>query len=290
MLDYYKQMEKYILFVVIFIHVIYFIINSLNKSMIFYPEKINKTVYNTFLDKYKHNYISCDIHYEQNNIISCGIYNYYRKPSFNDMIFLYSHGNKGWIGTITECNVVKLLSKFGSVMLYDYSGYGYSSGSPSDVNMQNNVLRVWSFLVNNKKINIKKIIVVGFSLGCCASTHLISRLTNENAKIPKNIILVAPFSNLYQMALNFTPLLQHLITQDFNNYKNIMNIKNNVNIHIFHSIHDELIHFNHSKILSNNTNKFVNSKLIKISGLHSSPGFDENIIKNIENNIINNNN
>ena len=52
-----------------------------------------------------------------------------------DWVILYSHGNSGDIGRIID-NYIDLALNLGvNVFGYDYSGYGLSTGKPSDSNL-----------------------------------------------------------------------------------------------------------------------------------------------------------
>lgn len=77
---------------------------------------------------------------------------------------LFSHGNAEDLG-----NVVPFMEQFHelgfSVMMYDYRGYGTSEGRPSTIHAKQDVTAAYQWLVDEKKVNPKRIIAQGRSLG-----------------------------------------------------------------------------------------------------------------------------
>jgi fermentation-respiration switch protein FrsA (DUF1100 family) len=82
-----------------------------------------------------------------------GLTNSLRKPSWDDIIFLYSHGNGGWIGNPINYGTIKSLSKYGSIFVYDYRGFGLSEGTPSEDGLYTDITTAWNFLINKKHVS-----------------------------------------------------------------------------------------------------------------------------------------
>lgn len=87
---------------------------------------------------------------------------------------LFSHGNAEDIGTI-EPFVLKLRDSGFSVLVYDYQGYGTSTGEPSEENTYSDIRAAFRYLVDEKKIPADKIILHGRSLGGGPSVDLASQ-------------------------------------------------------------------------------------------------------------------
>jgi hypothetical protein len=87
---------------------------------------------------------------------------------------LFSHGNAEDLGL-----VVPFMQQFHdcgySVLMYDYRGYGTSDGEPSTVHAKEDVTAAYHWLVDTKKINPKKIISQGRSLGGAVAVWLAAR-------------------------------------------------------------------------------------------------------------------
>ena len=161
----------------------------------------------------------------------------------NEPIFLYAHGNSGNISLLSNHSSVKYLLKFGSVFLFDYRGYGKSSGEPSEQGLQNDIKTVWNYLVNNYDNDI---ILYGMSLGCSFVSWLGAYLINNNNNnnnnndndMPKGIIMQSGFydfstiakeklrlSKSYDYLIHYLEYFLPLIPFDFNNYNNVKIIK-----------------------------------------------------------------
>jgi fermentation-respiration switch protein FrsA (DUF1100 family) len=87
---------------------------------------------------------------------------------------LFSHGNAEDIGLNVEYS--ESLRRLGfSVLSYDYSGYGTSSGTPSEENTYRDVDAAYDYLVNDLQIAPQQIIAFGRSLGGAVAVDLASR-------------------------------------------------------------------------------------------------------------------
>lgn len=66
---------------------------------------------------------------------------------------MYSHGNSGDIGRIID-NYIDLALNLGvNVLGYDYSGYGESTGNPTDANLILDIEACYKFLRNELKFD-----------------------------------------------------------------------------------------------------------------------------------------
>lgn len=86
-------------------------------------------------------------------------------------IILFSHGNAEDIGDLSW--FLKEFHRHGlTVIAYDYSGYGTSSGKPSEPGVLANAEAVYEYLTTKRSIAAERIIVWGRSIGSGPSTHL----------------------------------------------------------------------------------------------------------------------
>lgn len=95
-------------------------------------------------------------------------------PNFT---IIYSHGNACDIGVLfpelmrlsieLECNIV----------MYDYSGYGESSGKPSEKTMCSDIEAVWRTMTQEYGIPSEKIILFGQSIGTVPTIDLASKIS-----------------------------------------------------------------------------------------------------------------
>ncbi len=268
-----------ILIIMIFVlFILYFIIEKINYMAIFLPTKVD---YNEFENLIRNNnaVIKETFKTHDNIELSGLLYNKYKTPSYNDNIILYSHGNAGWLGYLINGVQLNMLSKYGSVFIYDYRGYGISKGTPSENGVYLDIMAAWKYLVNEKKVSPKKIIVYGHSLGCAITTNLVKTLCEKKRELPIGLILEAPFISVRKIASKFIPnILCNFVLCNFNNEENIKIIKNKIPITICHSKNDEIIPYSHGVHLS----EISGNKCVEIDGSHNSPLYNdsfENIIK-----------
>jgi acetyl esterase/lipase len=260
-------LTEYVLFIILIIVIVYFLASYICDKLSFLPSKV------TFDDVHKLKRLlgeKIQIQYiktPDGNKIMGVLYNRYRKPSWNDKIIFYSHGNGGWIGTNITFTYVDEFSKYGSIFMYDYHGYGVSGGSPSENNLYTDVLEAWNYVTDKKKVNVDNIVVFGHSLGTSLSSYLLRNLKNNNRRIPKNLILSAPFYNFSTISKEAMPGIGWAQLNYFATNKYLMNIEKDVDILYLHSKHDQLIRLYHSYKL----NKIAPGKVIVITGTHNDP-------------------
>jgi uncharacterized protein len=265
----------YIIFIVILIILVffYFIIQRINEMIIFQPTCVKYDELENLIINNKNNIIYESINHK-NYILHGLLYNKYKIPSWDDTIILYSHGNAGWMGYLIDSPIIDLLSKYGSVFIYDYRGYGATHGRASENNAYEDIMTIWNFIINDKKIKQSNIIIYGHSLGCAISTNLISALYLQKKLLPKMIILESPFICIKKIAEKFIPhFLCNFVISNFNNNQNLTTIHNSIPIYILHSQNDEIIPYEHGKYLSD----FNKCDFIEIDGTHNYPIYNNNV-------------
>lgn len=115
-------------------------------------------------------------------------------------VLLYSHGNAGTIEDRVE------LARFFvgldlAVLLYDYRGYGDSTGTPSEAGTYADALAAWRELVERQGFAPARIVLYGESLGGGVATELATRVR------PAGLLLHAAFSSLPDAAAHHYPWL-----------------------------------------------------------------------------------
>lgn len=148
---------------------------------------------------------------------------------------LFFHGNAGNISHRLE--KLKILNEVGfATFIFDYAGFGKSEGSPSEKILYEDGRVAYEYLTKNLKIDPKKLIVYGESLGCAVAIELATQ------KMVQGLICEAAFTSLKEMAKAHYPLLAPLTSDQFNNLKKIEKIKA---LKLFiHSKQDEIAPFN----------------------------------------------
>lgn len=114
---------------------------------------------------------------------------------------LYSHGNAEDIGLSYAW--LKRLSRDLNVhiMCYDYTGYGESSGTPSELNCYADIEAAYQYLVEELKIYPEQIVLYGRSVGSGPSCYLAKKTSKEKRPVA-GLILHSPFTSVYRVVLD----------------------------------------------------------------------------------------
>jgi fermentation-respiration switch protein FrsA (DUF1100 family) len=120
-------------------------------------------------------------------------------------VFLYFCGNSG--NREYRIEEFKILTAFGAdVVCFDYRGYGDNAGSPSEAAFAADAQAVWRFVVGERRIDPKRVIIFGESLGGGVATRLAAELS-EAGSPPGGLILRSTFSRLTDVAAWHAPWL-----------------------------------------------------------------------------------
>ncbi|GMT25114.1 hypothetical protein PFISCL1PPCAC_16411, partial [Pristionchus fissidentatus] len=83
------------------------------------------------------------------------------------------------------------------ILIYDYSGYGASSGLASETSLFADVEAVYQHLTTVRKVDPQKIVVYGHSIGTAAAISLMSEMKPPVA----GLILLAPLASMLRVLL-----------------------------------------------------------------------------------------
>lgn len=90
-------------------------------------------------------------------------------------VFFYSHGNGGNLSHRGHDAVVWAHELNASVLMYDYPGYGKSSGSPNEAGCYAAADAMWDWMIAESKIAPEHVILFGKSLGGAMAVDLASK-------------------------------------------------------------------------------------------------------------------
>lgn len=114
--------------------------------------------------------------------------------------FLFSHGNSGNLSIRVETSKY-LLNSGCSVFVYDYQGFGKSTGRPSVEGICSDAEAAYDFLVSEFDIEREDVLLYGESLGAAVTTHL------SSVRQCSGMILQSGFSSLERIAKEHFPML-----------------------------------------------------------------------------------
>lgn len=103
------------------------------------------------------------------------VHGFHFKRADSKQTVLFSHGNSTDIGIMFQHLADMCCELKADVFAYDYSGYGESSGVPSEPDLYADIDAAYHYLVQDLNRPEQSIIVVGQSIGSVPSTDLASR-------------------------------------------------------------------------------------------------------------------
>jgi fermentation-respiration switch protein FrsA (DUF1100 family) len=166
-------------------------------------------------------------------------------PSKNDApMILFCHGNAGNISH--RLDNIRLLTDLNiQVFIFDYRGYGKSSGRPSETGLYKDGLAAYDFLVNKKHLPPERIILFGRSLGAAIAIEIALK-RNVAA-----IILESAFTSSRGMAktLSLFKIFASILPPHYNNLEKIARIT--VPKLIVHGEEDDIVPFSMGKEIYN---------------------------------------
>jgi hypothetical protein len=151
-------------------------------------------------------------------------------------VIMFCHGNAGNISHRLD-NIRLLLENKLQVFIFDYRGYGKSSGKPSEKGLYLDGLAAYDYLVQEEHFPPDHIILFGRSLG--ASIAIDVSLKRD----ARSIIIEGAFTSTKDMAktLLLFNLLSPLLPAHYDNLKKVAHV--NLPKLIIHSEDDEIVPF-----------------------------------------------
>lgn len=149
---------------------------------------------------------------------------------------LFSHGNAEDIGDLSE--FMNEFNEHGfNVIAYDYSGYGTSSGKPSEKAALANAEAVYDYLITKRGIAPERIIVWGRSIGSGPSVHL--AVTHRIG----GLVIESGFTSAFRV-------MTRIRIVPFDRFDNLQKIvKITCPVLVMHGKEDEIVPFRHGQLL-----------------------------------------
>jgi len=182
-------------------------------------------------------------------------------------VVLHSHGNAGNMGDRGE--VATIFRELGlSVCMYDYGGYGQSTGSPSESRCYADARAVWDYLTRQKGIPPSQIILHGHSLGGGPTGQLATEVH------PGGVVLESAFGSVAAMAMAHYYVYPAwlLVRHRFDNESKMASI--HAPMMVIHSRTDEIVPFSQGQTLFEKANP--PKRFVEIRGGHNT-GFTESL-------------
>ncbi|GIV59615.1 alpha/beta hydrolase [Rhodocaloribacter litoris] len=155
---------------------------------------------------------------------------------------LLFHGNAGNIsGRLPLISVWHGLGL--NVFVFDYRGYGRSTGTPSEEGLYRDAAAAWHYLTATRGLAPEEVLLLGRSLGGGPATWLAERAG------PGALILESTFTSVPDVAARHYPFLpvRWLARHRFDNLDRIRRIR--VPVLVIHSPEDEIVPYAHGRAL-----------------------------------------
>ncbi|XP_019422678.1 PREDICTED: protein ABHD17B-like isoform X2 [Lupinus angustifolius] len=101
---------------------------------------------------------------------------FYLKNPYARLTLLYSHGNAADLGQLYDLFVQLKVNLRVNLMGYDYSGYGASTGKPSESSTYADIEAIYGCLETEYGVSQEEIILYGQSVGSGPTLHLAAKL------------------------------------------------------------------------------------------------------------------
>jgi fermentation-respiration switch protein FrsA (DUF1100 family) len=186
------------------------------------------------------------------------------EPLANRTVILYSHGNAGSIEH--RIAIAAALADFGcDVLLYDYRGFGASSGRPSEAGLGTDALAAWELLAGELGYATERIVLFGESLGGAVSIELATR------RGARALIVEDTFTSIPALGARLYPWLpvRLLARTRFDSLAKIARV--GMPVMILHSPDDELVPFEHGLELFAAARE--PKEMLSTEGRHNAGGF-----------------
>jgi fermentation-respiration switch protein FrsA (DUF1100 family) len=186
-------------------------------------------------------------------------------------VLLFCHGNAGNISD--RLGFIRFFNRLGlSVFIFDYRGYGKSSGSPSEQGIYRDTEAAWNYLEQIRRVDPQKIVVFGRSLGGSIAAWISQRHR------PGALILESAFTSLRGAARDSLPgfFVSLFVPDQYPTIRHLATVQ--CPVLIIHSRDDEIIPFYHGEALFGTARG--PKELVAIRGSHNSafleslPGYE----------------
>ena len=116
------------------------------------------------------------------------------EPSSERYTVLVCHGNAGNISHRLDRTLLMHANLATDVLLFDYRGFGNSTGSPTESGTYEDVRAAYRYLVDERGIDERRIILFGESLGAAVVLELATQVEAAG------VVLESPFTSIRDMA------------------------------------------------------------------------------------------
>ncbi len=185
---------------------------------------------------------------------------YFPSDSSNGKVFLFCHGNAGNISHRLE-TIEFLMDRQAAVLIFDYRGYGRSTGEPTEEGIYSDARLCYDWLLNEKDYRPDDVLIFGRSLGGAVAIDLASKASCGG------LIVESSFTSVAHMARRIFPILPTslLLRYNFDSLDKVAKV--GCPVLITHSPHDDMIPYDMGEKLYESA--VEPKQFVKLSGGHN---------------------
>ena len=157
-------------------------------------------------------------------------------------VVLILHGNAGNISH--RMDTIAMFHRLGyGVLIFDYRGYGRSTGQPSEAGLYRDAQTAWTHLTRQRGIAPGRIVLFGESLGGAVAAWLAARVQ------PGALVLSSAFTSAPELAADLYPWLpaRWLVRLRYDTRAALAAVR--APVLVAHSPDDEIVPFRHAEML-----------------------------------------
>ncbi|MDZ7719685.1 MAG: alpha/beta hydrolase [Balneolaceae bacterium] len=159
-----------------------------------------------------------------------------------EYIVVLSHGNAGNISN--RIDIAKFLQEMGlAVLIYDYRGYGQSSGKPSEEGLYSDIEAVVNYLQTEKGYSEKQMIMYGRSMGGAVAAYAAAKFNAGG------LVMDSAFKNLKAMVSDLYPFVPAFLAAYEFPAEHYLRQLSGIPVMIMHSPNDSIVDISHGKSL-----------------------------------------
>jgi esterase/lipase len=244
------------------------------EQFLFFPNKELKRNPSNINLEYNDVYINDDDN--KNKYHGWFIQGNYKNSITQNKCILFFHGNAGNISF--RLGYIEKFNELGfSILIFDYPGFGLSTGIPNENLCIKSAELFYKYLINEKNFITKDIIFYGESIGGSIASSV------ANIYNIKYLILQSTFTDIKEIIKNIISF--NIFSRDNIGFETLKNIKKRYKINklnkkmktlIIHSNNDELIDNSHAEKLAE-----YSDHLYLCEGSHSNLNIDSDFIFNL---------
>jgi len=209
---------------------------NLSRKMLYYPQQISENRLKYIRENFQ-NVFELNIKSEKNILLHGWII----KKDIKDLPTIFYFGGNAEEVSLNIEDFEKRLHA--NVILFNYRGYGLSSGKPSELSLKNDSEKIYTQMKEKFSLDSSKMLVMGRSLGTGIATYLSVR------KGITKTILITPYESIKEVAYDYFPklLVNFILSDTYETIKICEHLRNSVLLLVAEN--DEVIHPKHAEKL-----------------------------------------